>query len=127
MGVALQRPAIVPWSRKAHELALHAREKGCFRQVHRSLFRAHFSESRDIGRVDVLVEIGAASGLDRTETKAILDVDRYAERLLDWRREAERTAVAGVPTVLFGAERLEGFSLERLEALLERIIHLSPR
>lgn len=127
LDIPMVRPALVPWSRKAHELGLHAREKGCFRRVHRSLFQAHFVEGRDIGRVDVLVEIGAAHGLDRTEMKAVLDVDRYTEALLEWREEAERHRIAGVPTVLFEDERLEGFPRARLEALLERIDHLSKR
>jgi predicted DsbA family dithiol-disulfide isomerase len=116
-GIPLEPPALVPWSRKAHELGCHAREKGCFRPVHRSLFEARFVEGRDIGRVDVLVEIAHAAGLDRTETKAVLDVDRYADAVTEWRRDAERSRIPGVPTLLLesGEEgkretrRLEGF------------------
>lgn len=126
-GITLELPHMIPWSRKAHELALHAREKGCFPEVHRSLFDARFVQGKDIGRIDVLVEIATKSGMDPTETKAVLDVDRQTGRLLEWRKEAERTGIAGVPTLLFGRDRVEGFTRPPLDDLLERIFHFNPQ
>lgn len=108
-GVALARPRLVPWTRKAHELALHAREHGCFEAVHAALFDAFLLEGRDLGRVDVLLELAAAHGLDRSATKAVLDVDRHAPAVLDARADAERAGVRGVPTLLVGRAKLEGF------------------
>jgi predicted DsbA family dithiol-disulfide isomerase len=108
----MARPPITPWSRKAHELALHAREKGRFREVHRALFRAHAVQGRDIGRVDVLVEIAQAEGLEPREAKAVLDVDRFLDRVADLRKEAERLGVRGVPTIRAGERTLEGFHHE---------------
>lgn len=113
-------PGLVPWTRKAHELGLFAREKGCFDTVHASLFRAFLREGRDIGRVDVLVELGREAGLDLTEMKAVLDVDRFT-RVLDEVREASATpGVRGVPTLVCGGEILEGIhddeALERFLA-----------
>jgi predicted DsbA family dithiol-disulfide isomerase len=106
-GVTLARPSLVPWSRKAHELAQHARARSRFPEVHAALFRAFLQEGRDIGRVDVLVALASEAGLDPTETKAVLDVDRYTATLDGLRGEAERLAVRGVPTLLCGRERLE--------------------
>src|SRR5688500_8036678 len=37
-GVALADPRLVPWTRKAHELALHALEEERFALVHDALF-----------------------------------------------------------------------------------------
>ena len=107
-GVELARPDLVPWSRKAHELALHAREKGCFERVHTALLRAFFAEGRDIGRVDLLVALAAEAGLDTTETKAVLDVDRFAGNLIAVRDAALRDGVRGVPTLESGELRLQG-------------------
>ena len=119
MGVELVRPEMTPWSRKAHELALHAREVGAFPEVHRAVFRAHMLEGRDIGRVDVLVEIGTAAGLDLTRTKAVLDVDRHTAEIVRLREEAERRGVRGVPTLLVEGRRLEGFHApDRLRSFL---------
>lgn len=121
LGVALERPTFVPWSRKAHELALQAQERGCFPEVHEALFRAHFVEGRDIGRVDTLVEIAGAHGMDRSETRAALDVDRQREALEAKRAEAFHWGVRGVPTLLLeDGSRLEGFrSPEEVGAFLK--------
>jgi predicted DsbA family dithiol-disulfide isomerase len=107
-GLELARPRLVPWSRKAHELVLHARERGAGRELHEAVFRAFHEERRDIGRVDVLVDLAVEAGLDLTETKAVLDVDRHAETLRRLRRIAERAGVPGVPTLLVERRTLQG-------------------
>jgi predicted DsbA family dithiol-disulfide isomerase len=107
-GIPVRRPDLVPWTRKAHELVLHAREKGDGSGVHRALFRRFLEESADIGRVDVLLEVATRAGLDVTETKAVLDVDRHAERVERGRREALARGVRGVPTLALGERILEG-------------------
>ena len=109
IDVEMERPRLVPWSRKAHELALAARELEGFTVVHEALFRAYFVEGRDLGRVDVLVEIGVDAGLDPTAVKAALDVDRHRDPLQEERALAERLEVRGVPTLLAGDRKLEGF------------------
>lgn len=109
MGLRMTHPALTPWSRKAHELALHAREKGAFESVHRAIFRAHVQDGLDIGRVDVLVAIARDQGLDADEARTVLGVDRFLGPVRELRREAERLEVRGVPTVRAGGRRLEGF------------------
>lgn len=106
-GHPLPEPTLVPWTRKAIELALHARERGRFGVVHAALFEAFHARGADIGRVDVLVGIASAAGLDATETKAVLDVDRFTAEVEAVRAEAERLEVRGVPTLLAGQARLE--------------------
>jgi hypothetical protein len=121
-GPKLVRPALVPWTRKAHELALHARAKDRFQDVHAALFRAFLEEGRDIGRVDVLVTIAREVGLDPVEVKAVLDVDRHTAELDGLRGDAERLGVRGVPTLLVAGERIEGvLPSEALRALLVEI------
>ena len=112
-GSRLESPTIVPWTRKAHELCEFARERDCFDSVRRALFRAHFVDRTDIGRIDLLVEIGAGAGLDRSETKAVLDVDRFAVTVLRHRNEAQGLGVADVPALVSAAGKLEGLALLR--------------
>ena len=107
-GLQLRAPSRVPWTRKAHELGLQAREKGRFEEIHRAVFRAVLEEGRDVGRVDVLVDLARGCGLDPGETKAALDVDRHTAELDRLRREGEADGVRGVPTVVAGGELLEG-------------------
>lgn len=107
-GVPFDPPAFVPWTRKAHEIALHAEEKEV--GLHGLLFRARFEEGLDLGRVDVLVDIASRAGLDGAEARTVLGVDRFAPRTEDARREAAALRIRGVPTLLAGdGERLEGF------------------
>lgn len=123
-GVDLRRPSFVPWSRKSHELVLHAREKGAGLAVHDAVFRAFHLEGRDIGRVDVLLEIAVAAGLDNTETRAVLDVDRHLESVRTLRRVAERLALPGVPTLLTEHRTLEG--LPDVDALRDALSEEAP-
>ena len=107
-GVPVRRPDLVPWTRKAHELVLHAHEKGDGGDLHRTLFRQYLEEGVDIGRVDVLLQLATRAGLDATETKAVLDVDRHAEGVEQVRRDALARGVRGVPTLALGERILEG-------------------
>ncbi len=108
-GVELHRPRLVPWSRKAHELAFLARERGCFPALHEALFRAFFVEGRDLGRVDVLVRIGVEVGLGAGEVKVVLDVDRFTGAVQTARSRLEAEGIRTVPTLRRNATRLEGF------------------
>src|SRR5207248_1365492 len=54
---------VVPNSTRSLELAQLARERGRFGEVHHALFSAYWSEGRDIGDPETLVEIGATGDL----------------------------------------------------------------
>lgn len=105
-------PGFVPRTRKAHELALHARERGCFPQVHGAIFEAHFVRGEDLGRVDVLVRIAEREGLDPGETRTVLGVDRFLPHVLDLRRRGLEAGFGGVPILEGGGRRMEGYGGE---------------
>jgi len=109
LGLEIGTPALVPWSRKAHELHLHAAEHGKGAEVRAAIFDAYFRQGRDIGRVDVLVEVAASVGLDRTATKAVLDVDRHEAEVVAARREATEAGVTDVPSHSVAGRVVEGF------------------
>lgn len=110
LGVAMAKPAMAPWTRKAHELAEHAGRRNCYAAVRCALFRAHFVERIDIGRVDRLVEIARREGLDATEAKVALDVDAHADAVNANRATAEELGIREVPVLAAaGGPRLAGF------------------
>lgn len=109
LGVPMAVPAFVPWTRKAHELVELAREKGSPDAVRRALFRAHFVDGADIGRVDFLAGIAAEAGLDGGEALAVLGVDRLAEVVAASRAAAVARGVTKAPVLVSGSRRLEGF------------------
>jgi predicted DsbA family dithiol-disulfide isomerase len=113
MGLALKRPWIIPWTRKAHELALFAKSKGCFREIHDTLFRAYLVEGLDIGRVDILVSLARKQGMDGGETKAVLDVDQGAETVAAKRQEALEQGVFRTPTLFRPGRQLRGYPDDR--------------
>lgn len=112
-GLEIPIPARIPWSRKAQELFEHARAKGCCEAIHAALFRAFFERKADIGRIDVLVALAEEAGLDPTEARAVLDVDRYAAEIEEMRDAALRSGIRGPPTVEAGGRKLEGLPRRR--------------
>jgi predicted DsbA family dithiol-disulfide isomerase len=109
LGIEFRPPRLVPWTRKAHELLLHAASTGPTHGLRMRLFEALLLEGLDIGRVDVLVDLAREAGLEPRETKAVLDVDRYEEEVAARRRSAVAAGIQAVPTMVFGDSMLEGF------------------
>ena len=110
-GVTLVRPTLVPSSRKAHELLTHvgSLEGDVADRAFDVLFAAFFMDGRDIGRVDVLVGLGQSLGLDLTETKAVLDVDRCEEDVMQVLEGARLDEIESPPVLTMGTNRLQGF------------------
>lgn len=102
LGISLRAPAFRPRTRKAHEAARFADEREVGEAMRDSIYRAYWGEERDIGRVDVLMEIAASLGLDPIDLKIALDIDRYAEAVVHDLRLAERLHVPGAPTLFIG-------------------------
>ena len=111
IGVILNPPRLVPWTRKAHELIVHAEQTRpqSARALRLSVAIAYAIEGEDIGRVDLLVKIASDHGFDRTECKAVLDVDKYDTVVTASAKEAKVAYVTYAPTIIWGAKRLEGF------------------
>ena len=119
LGLSMAEAEFLPWTRKAHELCGFARDRDRFHQVRRALFRAHFVDRIDIGRIDLLTELAHEAGLERSETRAALDVDRYAEALVSTRESALDREIRVVPTLVTAALRLAGTgALREIQHLL---------
>lgn len=119
VGLQLQRPWIVPWSRKAHELGFCAREENSFPRIHLSLFRAYLIDGSDIGRVDVLMDLARKSGMDPMHTKAVLDVDRHRNDVEEARAQGIRQGVESIPSLLWRGTVLAGYpTAEELDDFL---------
>jgi predicted DsbA family dithiol-disulfide isomerase len=73
------------------------------------IFDAYVHEGMDIGRIDRLVELAAGLGLDRSNTRAVLDVDRFDHAVVDRRAQAAANGITAIPVVEVDGERLTGF------------------
>lgn len=109
IGASLSEPPFLPWTRKAHELVFQAAAKGIGDAAHRAVFDAVFQRGLDVGRVDVLVSLAGELGLDATETKAVLDVDRWAADVAGGIAAAAGARIAASPALVSRRGTLQGF------------------
>lgn len=65
-----------------------------------ALFRAHFSEGRDVNDAATLAEIAASVGLDAGKARAILAGDDYGDIVRSQQAEWQDHGISAVPTFL---------------------------
>ena len=88
--------------------------------MRRAIFEAYFREDRDIGRIDVLVEIGAGIGIEPADMKVALDVDVHTADVEADQELAYGLGIEGTPAFIAGADiRLGYLSADHLREWLE--------
>jgi predicted DsbA family dithiol-disulfide isomerase len=108
MGVPIRLPPVQPRSRLAFEGAELARDRGRLAEYTRAVHEAFFQRGEDIGRPEVVIDLGAGVGLDRDELTAALADHRYLPRVLEQEAEAAAVGVDAVPTTIVGNRMLRG-------------------
>jgi len=108
-GATLTPPRLVPWTRKAHELYLHAHALGRSDDVRLAIYRAYFEQGQDIGRIDRLAAVAEACGLDPVAARTVLGVDRHQADVLAAREVAAAAGVRETPTLEVGSRLERGF------------------
>ena len=93
-----------------------AQDMGRFEEFHENVFRAFFTDLKDIGKLDVILEIGSNSGLNPEALKLALNENRHQERLDIAASEARRLGIRSIPAfvsdkdeIIFGAQTPEFF------------------
>ncbi len=81
----------------AHRLIWVADKEGVQDAVVEALFRAYFTEGRDISNRQTLIDVVAEAGLDRKRAEAVLDGDEGMDAVKDAGDEARRLRVDSVP------------------------------
>jgi predicted DsbA family dithiol-disulfide isomerase len=74
-----------------------ARDMNRFEEFHENVFRSFFTDLKDIGRLDVILEITSNSGLDPEKLKSALSEGRYQDRLKTAATEARRLGIQSIP------------------------------
>lgn len=100
-GIDMKRPPLIPNTRRAHEATEFAREHDRLQAFHRAVFHAYFEEERNIGDIDVLCEIAAATDLDAGGLRTVLEDGRYAPAVEEQMQWGRAVGVTGVPTFIF--------------------------
>ena len=116
-GLSLDVPRTLPRTRKAHEAVAFAGAHELEVPLAAALYQALWRDGADLGRLDVLAELGAGVGLDRDALHVALGLDEHAEVVTRAQRAAEEAGVTGVPTFSLGASTQVG--LVRARELVE--------
>lgn len=103
LGLPLRPPGFRPRTRKAHEAAAFAAERGAGDAFRAAALHAYWAEGTDLGRIDALVALGEAVGLDPQEMRIALDIDLHREAVLRDEALAARLRVTRVPTLFLGS------------------------
>lgn len=106
----------------AHRLIWLAGREGRQSRAVESLFAAYFHDGRDVGDTGVLIDVGAAVGLDRAQVSAMLGSGKGVAEVKAGLERARKLQVSGVPTVLVDGRALFSGAIpaEAMEAHLRR-------
>jgi len=103
-------------SRMVLESSEFARENGKFDEFHEEVFHSYFTLGKDIGQIDVILEMGRTVGLDSDQLKTALTEGQYLPRLQESQLEAAKWGVTAAPTFIIegkdyivGAQPIEVF------------------
>jgi len=95
-------------SRLAQEVGTWAETQPGGSAIHDKFFEAYFVDNRNIGDVDVIVDIVRAAGLNEGEARTVIEERRYKDAVdADWAKSGQY-GVTGVPTFVAGGHGLVG-------------------
>jgi predicted DsbA family dithiol-disulfide isomerase len=108
-------------SRLAQELGKWADTKPGGAALHDALYRAYFVDARNIGDVEILIEVAQSVGLPADEARAVLAERRFKAAVdQDWAK-SRAYGVTGVPTFVAGGQGVVGAQpYEVIEQLLDQ-------
>lgn len=93
--------AIVANSFDAHRLSHLAAQHGLGNAAEEALFKAYFTEGKNIADKETLIALGAGIGLSAEGIKQMLNTDAFADNVKHDIAEAQQLGVRGVPFFVF--------------------------
>lgn len=112
----------------AHRLTKFAEAKGIGGAMTERLFRAYFTENRELADAQTLMSIATELGLDGEDVSEMLASDAYADAARSDETEASRLGIHGVPFFAFAEGGLSGAhpKVSLLNALRESYARANP-
>lgn len=112
--------AVVANSFNAHRFSHLAKQHGLGDAAEEALFKAYFTEGKNIDDTATLIELGKSIGLDANEIKTTLENDTYADDVKHDIAEAQYLGIRGVP--FFVMNRKYGVSGAQAVSVFEETI-----
>ncbi|MES2064004.1 MAG: DsbA family oxidoreductase [Bacteroidota bacterium] len=89
--------AVVANSFNAHQFTHLAKKHGLGDAAEEALFKAYFTDGKNVDDTDTLAELGTAIGLDADEIKQTITTSTYADAVKHDIAEAQYLGIQGVP------------------------------
>ncbi len=99
---------------------VQAEEPDAFEAFHKGLFRAYFTDGRDIGDATVVRDVAREGGVDVEQMEAALEAGTYETSLRQTTAEARQYGITGTPTYVFGG-RYAAVGAQPTEALRQAV------
>ena len=114
-------PGFVTNTNMALEAAEFAKQEGKFLDFHNACYESYMIERKNIGDINVLLEIGEDAGIDKKVLEEVLNNKEMADNLEAYKEDAQKADVMGVPTILFNDFRIHGVqSLETYRSFIKK-------
>jgi predicted DsbA family dithiol-disulfide isomerase len=105
---------MTPNTLAGHRLLWWADQQNHQDHLSEALFKAYFTEGRDVGRHDVLAEIAAEVGFPRADARAFLDSEAGSKEVDEEAQKGLKLGLQGVPFfVVNGLPALSGAQMPR--------------
>ena len=101
---AFDRIERTPNTVDAHRLIWLADQQGCQDAIVEALFRAYFTEGRDISNRQTLIDVVAEAGLERQLAEAMLNSEEGMDAIKEAEELSRRHRVDGVPFFIINNE-----------------------
>ena len=115
---------VLPNSNEVLQAGEYALEHGGFEQFNEIVFKAYFTDLRDIGARTVILELAEECSLDVEDLARALDENRYGARLRAVTEEARSRGINSAPTFIIDNQHaIAGMQSEgQFRLLLQKII-----
>lgn len=107
-GITFKLSDKLPNSRLALMISEFARNEGKFDEFHRLVFENYWKKGKDIGSIDLLLDLAESIGLNRNKILDYIKSDEPLKRVKESTDELGRCGINGVPTFLIGDKFIIG-------------------
>jgi predicted DsbA family dithiol-disulfide isomerase len=113
----------------AHRLLWLCRSKDMQDVLAEALFYAYFTDGRDVGNTDELIEISSENGLNREEIKEFFQTNIGHEEVLREENRAREMNIFSVPTYIFNKKYLlvGGQESDTFKAYIKKVIEVESK
>ncbi len=125
-NIEIKLPGYATNSRLSLEASEFAKIKGKFLEFHIGVYEAYFLEGRNIGDIEIVLDIGEKAGLHRSDLVECFNKRTMFDNIEANKKEAEDNIILGVPTFIFGNFPVHGNqSTQTMRHIIKRALEIA--